>query len=169
MFGAIWWSIRYVLQHEHLSLTQHRLPISGTDFCIRLYPEAASHKLACARDISRHRLFLDIAVVKFVSCPHLCRPYLSWRRGTWGSSHACVCGWSDAPLTGSAATQQRGERETRRDERSCMMCTFKTSIVENIDSVRYHLHLHFMWKIIFKVFFLTTKHRCICFAYNSHS
>ncbi len=45
---------------------------------------------------------------------HLWKPRPPWWRWTWGSSHACVCGWSDAPPTGSAAAHRQSEKDMRR-------------------------------------------------------
>lgn len=45
--------------------------------------------------------------------PYLWMLHLSLWRGTWGSSHACACGWSDVPLTGSAAAHQHRKRDVK--------------------------------------------------------
>lgn len=129
VLALIWWSILYMLQHETIcSLFEGRkLALVGylTSYCIvyrHLFKKNIYQSLILKRRKFHHRhvqlgdavtgrLGWNLREAHFL--PYLWMLHLSLWRGTWGSSHACACGWSDVPLTGSAAAHQHRKRDVK--------------------------------------------------------
>lgn len=129
VLALIWWSILYMLQHETIcSLFEGRkLALVGylTSYYIvyrHLFKKNIYQSLILKRRKFHHRhvqpgdavtgrLGWNLREAHFL--PYLWMLHLSLWRGTWGSSHACACGWSDVPLTGSAAAHQHRKRDVK--------------------------------------------------------
>lgn len=82
-----------------------------TEMCSQATPEPSDIKRDLEEDAVTGRPGWNLREAHFL--PYLWMLHLSLWRGTWGSSHACACGWSDVPLTGSAAAHQHRKRDVK--------------------------------------------------------